>query len=99
MTRLRQMLLVAALLLVILAMGEVALYNWRLTLALGMEDLESTRTALMREKEELENLRASLLSPTRLEQAGSALGLAPLPLSRLALVLPEPGEETVASLR
>jgi hypothetical protein len=99
MTRTRQVLLAAALLAVILAMGEVALYNWRLTLALRMEDLQEARTSLLREREELENLRASLLSPTRLEEAGRALGLEALPLSRLALLEPDTGEETVASLR
>jgi hypothetical protein len=98
MKRSKQVILVAALLAVILALGEVALYNWRLALALRMEDLEETRTSLMREKEELENLRATLLSPVRLTEAGTALGLEPLPLSRLALVPPGPAEGTVASL-
>jgi len=95
----RQALLASALLAVALAMGEVALHNWRLTLALRMESLEETRTALLRQEEDLENLRAFLLSPSRLETAGRALGLGPLPLSRLALATPGPAEETVATLR
>jgi hypothetical protein len=98
-SRMRQALLVAAVLLVALAMGEVVLYNFRLSLALRMEDLETERTALIREREELENLKAALLAPYRLEEAGRALGLEPLPLSQLALVPGEVGEDAIASLR
>ncbi len=84
------------------AMGQVLLYNWRLSLLLALERTDAMTTVLENEIEELETERALLLAPSRLEAAGESLGLVPLPLERLALVVTEPdesGDEGLAQLR
>lgn len=93
MTRRRQMLTAAVLLGTALAVSQIAFYNWRIVLALEMRELEDIRTSLQREVRELENRRAALTSPARLAEIGSALGLVPLPLDRMALWYGAPEEE------
>ncbi|NLP05954.1 hypothetical protein GX411_08390 [Candidatus Fermentibacteria bacterium] len=85
MTRRRQLLTAAVLLGTALAVSQIAFYNWRIVLALEMRELEEIRTSLQREVRQLENRRAELTAPARLAEIGSALGLAPLPLDRMAL--------------
>lgn len=84
-----------------MAVSQIAFYNWRIVLALEMRELEEIRTSLQMEVRQLENRRAVLTSPARLAEIGSALGLVPLPLDRMALWCEADGETAgdVAALR
>lgn len=72
-------------LLALLAMSQVVLYNLRLHRTLQLQQISGECASLEREIEELQNEATELLSPTRLEVAGERLGLAPMPLERLAV--------------
>jgi hypothetical protein len=75
-----------------LALIEITLHNLKIGNAIRMEELDRTRDDLLRRIEDLEADRARLLSPRRLEEAASALGLEPVPLENVGLVEVVPGE-------
>mgnify|MGYP001289405901 FL=1 len=72
-------------LLALLALSQVVLYNLRLHRTLQLQQISGECASLEREVEELQNQATELLSPTRLEAIGERLGLAPMPLERLAV--------------
>ena len=76
----------------VLAAAEVAMHNWRVSLSLEMLELDGAMESLQREKQELETELARLLSPYRLQQIGTTLGLEPLPLE--SFILMESGPDT-----
>jgi cell division protein FtsL len=90
----RRILYTLGVLALVLAAGEVAMHNWRVTLSLEMLELDGRMESLRREKQELEAELARLLSPARLQEIGGRLGLEPLPLESFVLMESElPGEE------
>jgi len=80
-----------------LALIEITLHNLKVGNAIRMEELDCRRDDLRRRIEDLEADRARLLSPQRLKEAASRLGLEPLPLERVGLVEVGPGEVTGGS--
>lgn len=80
-----------------LALIEITLHNLKVGNAIRMEELDRSRDDLQRRIEDLEADRARLLSPQRLREAASRLGLEPLPLERVGLVEVGPGEVTGGS--
>jgi len=80
-----------------LALIEITLHNLKVGNAIRMEELDRSRDDLQRRIEDLEADRARLLSPQRLKEAASRLGLEPLPLERVGLVEVGPGEVTGGS--
>jgi hypothetical protein len=88
----KRILYTLGLLLLVLAAGEVAMHNWRVSLSLEMLELDGTMESLMRERQELEAELARMLSPHRLQEIGTALGLEPMPLE--SFVLMESGEDS-----
>jgi hypothetical protein len=98
-TRRRQVLSAVVAVVVTIAICQVAMYNWRITLALRIEALQSELASLRIQEQELENARALLSSPGRLEAVGCSLGLVPLDVGSMALACPGvPVEEDIASL-
>lgn len=87
----RKLLVTTAAFLALAAAAEVGMYNWRITLALEVEELRERVQDLRREWEDLLTQRALLCSPSRLREVGVALGLGPVPLDRVRIVcLPGP---------
>lgn len=80
-----------------LALIEITLHNLKVGNAIRMEELDRSRDDLQRRIEDLEADRARLLSPQRLKEAASRLGLEPLPLERVGLVEVGPAEVTGGS--
>jgi cell division protein FtsL len=88
----RRILYTLASLVLVLAAAEVAMYNWRVSLSLEMLKLGETIESLRRERQELDAELAGLMSPHRLQQVGTSLGLEPLPLE--SFILMESGSGT-----
>lgn len=82
--------------LLVLAVVQVGIYNWRLALSMRHKDLTDRLRELEWRRDELLVDRATLTSPGRLGELGESLGLGPLPLERFRVVdlkpLPEGGE-------
>ncbi|MFO7949977.1 MAG: hypothetical protein R6U36_06370 [Candidatus Fermentibacteraceae bacterium] len=93
----RKLTLLLAATLAALALIEITLHNLKVGNAMRMEELDRRRDDLQRRIEDLEDDRARLLSPQRLREAASRLGLEPLPLERVGLVEVGPGEVTGGS--
>lgn len=83
---LRRILLGIAAGILVLIILEVGIYNWRLALAMRCKALGDTLRELEWRRDELLVDRAALLCPGRLEAIGDSLGLAPLELTRFAVV-------------
>lgn len=77
------------------ALAQMALFNIRLNLLLRIEAAASELSGVEMEIEQLESERAFLLNPARLEAAGAAMGLGPLPLEMIAVAAPQGGREEV----
>lgn len=73
-------------LIAIVAVVEVAMYNWRLSLSLELEKHGKTARDLNREMEELVSLEAELLTPEKLMAAAESLGLEPLRLENFRII-------------
>ena len=85
-TEFRRIAYIVAAAVLVLAAAEVAMHNWRVSLSLGMLELEDSIMNLRRETQELEAEIAALLSPRRLQEIGTALGLEPMPLESFLLM-------------
>lgn len=70
----------------LLIVAEVGIYNWRLALAMRCKALGDHLRELEWRRDELLVDRAALLCPERLEQLGDSLGLAPVELTRFAVM-------------
>ncbi|MBN1435080.1 hypothetical protein JW921_09990 [Candidatus Fermentibacterales bacterium] len=94
---LRGLLVGFAVFLAVAAAFEVAMYNWRISLVLEVEQLRERVLELSREWEDLSSQRAELCSPARLRSLGRELGLGPMPLDDLTVIsltpVPSPGGE------
>ena len=93
----RKLTLLLAAMLAALALIEITLHNLKVGNAISMEELDRSRDDLLRRIEDLEADRARLLSPQRLKEAASRLGLSPLPLENVGLVEVGPVEVTDGS--
>lgn len=83
----RSLVVVAAGLLLLLVL-EAGVYNWRLALSMRYRDLAEQGRQLSWKRDELLVERASLLSPARLQEVGTDLGLGPVPLDRVRVLAP-----------
>jgi len=72
--------------LLILAVVQVGIYNWRLALAMRHKHLTDELRELEWKVDELLVDRVDLVTPDRLEDLGGALGLGPLPLDRFRVL-------------
>lgn len=69
----------------LLILLEAGVYNWRLVLSMRHKNLAELSKQLSWRRDELLVERATLLNPERLQQAGTRLGLRPVPLERFSI--------------
>lgn len=84
--RIRKFLLLAAAGFLLLLILEAGVYNWRLTLSMRYREMVEHHRRLTWQRDELLVERAVLLNPSRLQEAGESLGLAPVPVERTSIL-------------
>ena len=83
----RRILLVIAGGFLLLIVLEAGIYNWRLLLSMRYKNLTELDRQLSWKRDELLVERAVLLNPERLQNVGTELGLAPVPLQHFSVVI------------
>lgn len=83
----RRILLVIAGGFLLLIVLEAGIYNWRLLLSMRYMNLTELDRQLSWKRDELLVEKAALLNPERLQNVGTELGLAPIPLQRFSVVI------------
>lgn len=71
---------------ILLIVLEAGVYNWRLLLSMRYKNLTEISRQLRWRRDELLVDRATLLSPVRLQEVGTDLGLAPVPIDHFSVV-------------